>query len=245
MTKKTHLEITDPILREKLIAHLMTFLTERRKLLIDRVISLRTNHICLALEDIYQPHNASATLRTCECLGVLNVHIIENYNRWNVNRDVAKGASKWLNVHHYMLKEGPGTPRGIAALKAAGYRLIATSPHAGAYTPENLSLDQKVAILFGNEDQGLSQEALAACDGRLMIPMFGFTESYNISVAVAIIFSHLVRRLHESPDIPWQLTEEQQRNLLLEWLRRSVKSSAMIETRFLEQEGIISTKKDS
>ncbi len=217
--------------------HLGSFITPHKRELIERVLDHRTDRLTLVLEDIYQPHNASATIRTCECYGIQNIHIIENRNRYEVNPDVVMGSVKWVTLHRYRDPAVDNTAACVARLREQGYRIVATTPHEGGYTPEDLPLDKPVALLFGTEEQGLTATALAAADATLRIPMFGFTESLNISVSVAVSFSHLVRRLHaERPD--WRLDEERRAALRLFWYRRIVKKSAVVAEEFLRSRGL-------
>lgn len=226
----------DAATRRALVEHLGSFVTDHKKALIERALAERTDHLALALEDIYQPHNASACLRTCECLGVQNIHIVEGRNRYEVNPEVVMGSVKWLTLHRYREPDRDNTAACVSRLKEIGYRVIATSPRADGYAPEDLPLDRPAAILFGTEEQGLSAGALAAADGSLRIPMYGFTESLNISVSVAVVFSHLMRRLRAS-DVPWRLGDERREELRLTWYRRVVSRSAAIEEAFLSAYG--------
>ena len=217
--------------------HLGSFITSHKRELIERVLDHRTDRLTLVLEDIYQPHNASATIRTCECYGIQNIHIIENRNRYEVNPDVVMGSVKWVSLHRYREPTVDNTAACVAELREAGYRIIATTPHEGGYTPENLPLDRPVALLFGTEEKGLTSVALAAADATMRIPMFGFTESLNISVSVAVSFSHLVRRLHaERSD--WRLDDQRRAALRLHWYRRIVKQSGVIAEEFLRPRGL-------
>ncbi len=220
-------------MNDKLLEHFSKFITENKKNLIEKNLPFRTRHITLVLEDIFQPHNASATLRTCECLGIQDIHIIENINRYKLNPNVVMGSSKWLTLHRYN-KEGNNTKAAILSLKEKGYKIVATSPHYDGKTPTTLPLDSKSAILFGTELTGLSKEALDLADEYIQIPMFGFTESFNISVSVALVLSRLVERLHNS-SVDWRLSKEELEELRLDWYRKSIKNSHIIEEEFLKK----------
>ena len=215
-----------------LLEYLMGFLTEHRKTLFSQIIKNRTRHLTVILEDIYQPHNASAVLRTCDCLGIQDVHIIENRNKYQVNPKVALGASKWLNLYKYKEKED-NTLACIQHLKKQGYRIIATTPHKNDVTVNELPIDKKTALIFGQELRGLSDNAMALSDGFVKIPMYGFTESFNISVSAAIMLKVLTDRMR-TENIAWQLTEAEQKNILLQWTRNSIKRVDLIEKEFLE-----------
>ena len=210
-----------PDQRRALLAYLGQFVTEHKKRRMREVLPWRTRHVALALEDIYQPQNASATLRTAEILGVLDIYIVENRNTYRLNPDVALGANKWVDLHRFREPGADNTARALAYLRARGYTIVATSPHRQGYAPEDLPLERPVALWFGNELEGLSPAVLEAADMHLRLPMFGFTESYNISVSVAIALYTLVRRLHRS-EVPWRLTPAEQDEVLLTWYRRVI-----------------------
>jgi tRNA (guanosine-2'-O-)-methyltransferase len=219
--------------REQLLEYFSEYLTERRKELFQKVIRYRTRHITVVLEDIFQPHNASAVLRSCDLTGVQDVHIIENRNTYEVNPDVAMGSFKWLNLYKYNEKEN-NTFDTFDKLRQQGYRIVATTPHKNDKTIEDISIDGKMALIFGTELTGLSDIAIENADEYLRIPMYGFTESYNISVSVALTLFTLTERLRKS-DIPWQLSEDEKLDILLEWSRRSVKRSDVYEKEFINR----------
>lgn len=223
---------TDLTSQEVLLNHLLEFITPSRKLLFEKVITSRTRHITVVLEDIYQPHNASAVLRTCDLTGIQDVHIIENSNQYDVNPDVAMGASKWLNLIKYS-DSAHNTMLAYKKLREHGYRIVASTPHKNDQNLDNISLDGKMAIVFGTELNGLSDLAIENADEFLKIPMFGFTESYNISVSAALILFTLTNRLRNT-SINWQLSDPEKLDILLEWSRRSIKRSDIIENQFLK-----------
>jgi tRNA (guanosine-2'-O-)-methyltransferase len=214
-----------------LIKHLSGCVTENRFCLFQKVLNERTRYISVLLEDIYQSQNASAVLRTCDCTGIQDVHIVEERNEYEINPDVALGANQWLSLHYYNTGED-NISDGVEALKKQGYRIVATSPHAEGSSPETFDLVKgKAAIMFGTELNGLTTRALDLADEFIQIPMFGFTESYNISVSAALTLYGLRKRL-ETSDLDWRLGEEERSELLLMWLRSSVKMSEQIEKQF-------------
>jgi len=214
----------------ELLDFLKQLISERRFNRFHDVVLHRTRYLTVVLEDIFQPHNASAVLRTCDCLGIQDVHIIENRNTFSPNPDVALGANKWLTLVHFRENKENNTRIALQKLKEQGYRLIATSPHHKSRTPEDFDLSRgKAALLFGTELTGLSETALAMADEYLHIPMVGFTESFNISVTAAIILYNLTYRLRMS-ELPWQLTSSEQIELLLQWTKNSVRNSQAIES---------------
>lgn len=219
----------DAALKQELVAYLGGFVSDQRKGRMEQVLASRTHYLTVVLEDIYQPHNASAVLRSCECFGVQDVHIIENRNTYKVNSDVDMGASRWLNLIRYQ-----ETDACLAALKKRGYRLVAATPHKEDCTLDELEIDTRTAVLFGTEELGLSEGALARTDRFVQIPMFGFTESLNISVCAALILSELTRKLRAA-DLEWELTKAEKLELRLEWYRGSVRGAELLEKRFMTE----------
>lgn len=213
---------------EELIEFLAGYVTENKRDKIAAVLGERTRHLTVLLEDIYQPHNAAACLRSCDCLGVQDVHIVESENEYRPNNEVAMGSSKWLTLHRYH-----GAASALETLRARGYRLVATTPNEDGFDLETLPLDRPVALLFGTEERGLTGETLEAADDSLRLPMYGFTQSYNISVTVAISLSRLVARLRQS-DLDWHLGEEEKRELTLAMYRRIVRRHDLLEEQFWE-----------
>ena len=217
---------------EELISYLSKVITPERFSLFNKIIKDRTRYMTVVLEDIFQPHNASAVLRSCDCFGVQDIHIIENENEYKVNPDVALGSSKWLNLYKYNETEN-NTLSTINALKKKGYRIIATTPHNDDVNLEDFDISKgKFALMFGSEQPGLSNIAMENADEFLKIPMFGFTESFNISVSAAIVLHHLSLKLRQS-DIKFKLSEDEQNTIILEWLKQSIKKSDLIIKKFL------------
>jgi tRNA (guanosine-2'-O-)-methyltransferase len=216
-----------------LIQFLEQFMQERRKEIINNAIENRTRYITVALEDIYQSQNASAVLRTCDCFGIQDIHIIENRNKYNLNPDVTKGSDKWLNMIKFRDK-GNNSIKAVTELKKKGYRIIATTPNHDSTNLSDLDLYKgKVAIFFGNERNGLSQEIINNADENLKIPMVGFTESLNISVSAAIILHSLTNSLHKSL-INWQLIADEKLELKLSWIKKCVKRADLLEKKYME-----------
>lgn len=220
--------------RERLLDHLESMITEPRRARFSEVLAERTRHLTIVLEDIFQPHNASAVLRTCDCFGIQDVHIIENRNRYEVNPDVALGSSKWLSLYKYNRQEH-NTLRCFQELRSKGYRIIAATPHEHDLTPDTLDISRKFALVFGTELEGLTEEALAAADGYVRIPMVGFTESLNISVSAAILLHTLSNRIRNTVQ-GWQLTPDESRDIRLEWAMSSLKHSGVIASEFLAKQ---------
>jgi tRNA (guanosine-2'-O-)-methyltransferase len=219
-----------------LVKHMSGFVTGNRLSQFMKVIEHRTRYITVLLEDIYQSQNASAVLRTCECLGMQDVHIVEQRNEYEINRDVALGSHQWLTMHYYSAGKD-NISEAVRELKQRGYRIVATSPHLGVRTPEEIDLYAgRMALMFGTELNGLTEKAIELADEYIQIPMVGFTESYNISVSAAVILYTLRNRLERS-DLEWALSEEERLLLLLDWLRTSIKMSEKIEDQFRKDSG--------
>ena len=217
------------------IDYLSKLITEERWQLMNKTLADRTKYLTVVLEDIYQPHNASAVLRTCDCFGIQDVHIIENKNKYTVNPDVALGASKWLNLKKYNEQEN-NTLVCINALRAKDYRIVATTPHTDDVNLEDFDLAKgKTALFFGSEQPGLPKIALEHADEFLKIPMYGFTESFNISVSASIILHHMRLKLNQS-DIEWKLSKQENEEILLNWLKQSIKRSDIIEKEFIKSQ---------
>lgn len=217
----------------ELLEYMLSYLSENRLSNFNKVVNFRTRHLTVVLEDIYHPQNASAVIRTCDIYGVQDLNIIENRNTFEVNPKVVIGSSKWIDLHKYSEAKN-NTVESLKELKKQGYRIVATSPHANGYTIHDLPLDDKIALCFGTEETGLSKEALELADDHVVIPMFGFTESFNISVSAAICLSHITKRLHES-EIDWELSDEEKKALLLEWAVKSVQRGEEIRDDFLKK----------
>jgi tRNA (guanosine-2'-O-)-methyltransferase len=219
-------------INSELIKYLSGFITQRRWHNMEKIIRYRTRYITVVLEDIFQPQNASAVLRTCECLGIQDVHIIENKNRYNINPDVVMGSDKWLNLIKYD-SENSNTQTAIGQLKKAGYRIIATSLSKKATILDEFEpAGGRCAIFFGTELTGLTEEVLNQADEHLKIPIYGFTDSYNISVSAAIVLHDLLNRIRKS-EIQWQLSDSEKEEILLQWLKNSIKRSDLLIEEFL------------
>ena len=224
-------------MQKELIRHLSSFISSERLQLFKNVLECRTSYLTVVLEDLYQPQNASAVLRTCDCFGIQHVHIIENRNEFRVDTEVALGASKWLTLHKYNKKK-QNTPDAIKKLKDEGYRIVATTPHSNDLLLPDFDVSPgKAAIVFGSELPGISDIIRKEADEFLKIPMTGFTESFNISVSAAIILYQLSEKLKKLSEKVWQLTDREKDEIILQWLRTSIKRSSLLEQRFLTERG--------
>ena len=218
---------------EALIDHFLKCITDERKALFEELIQKRTTYLTVVLENIYQPLNASAVLRSCDCFGIQDVHVIENYNEFKPDREVAMGASNWLTVNRYDKNEN-NTLDCIQSLKNKGYRIVATSPHNSQTDLINFDLSKgKTALFFGTEVEGLSDVVIEKADEHLHIPMYGFTESFNLSVSTAICLYEMRMKM-EKENIKWHMTEDEKNQVLLNWLRYSIDRSEIVEEDFLK-----------
>ncbi len=201
----------------ELIDYLEDLLTPRRKELFEKVINQRTNHFTVVTEDVYQLHNTSAVIRSCDVFGIQNIHVIEERNLKKIDREIAMGAQKWVSLNrHHSSKEC------IQDLRASGYQIVATTPHGNTKNIQDFDVSKPSAIFFGTERHGLSQEIMEEADEFIKIPMRGFTESLNISVSAAIILQHLTQELRNK-NISWELSDIEKNAVKFEWLGKSFK----------------------
>lgn len=208
---------------EELLRALYTIITPEKVDKFERIAAERTRYITVAVENLFQEHNASAVMRSCDCFGIQDLHIIEKDNQFSVNKDIAKGAGQWVDHHHYTDPLHP-TGKCITSLKEKGYKIVATTPHTDAYSINNVPIDQPVALFFGTEVTGLSEKAIDLADYLVEIPMVGFTESFNISVSAALTINTLRNRLAMQDKIEWRFSQQEQTLQKIEWCKRILKN---------------------
>jgi tRNA (guanosine-2'-O-)-methyltransferase len=230
--------ITDPKIVVYLLKHLKEIILPERWHRFEQILDQRTRYITVVLEDIYQTHNASAVLRTCECMGIQDLHVIENENEYNVNPDIVVGSSKWITIKKYNKKKKNNTLECFKRLREQGYRIVATSPHKNDSLIHELPIDQKTALVFGNEGKGLSEAAMKNADTFVRIPMFGFTESYNLSVSAALCLYELLPRIRQS-DLPWKLSEEELNILLVDFAMKSIRNPIIFKRKMMQELGMV------
>lgn len=221
------------IAEREYLAYLEEFITENRKNKFLKVLEKRTNHFTIAVEDVFQLHNTSAVMRSCEVFGIQNLHVIEEKFGKSIDKEIAMGAQKWVDVNRY-----DSNVECVRALKSKGYQIIATTPHENDCLLDEFDISKPSAIFFGTERDGLSEEVMKEADGFLKIPMAGFTESLNISVSAAIIIQNLMGRLHKS-DFDWHLTEDEMLSRRLDWTKNSIKDIKRIEQRYKEINNLV------
>lgn len=212
-----------------LLAYLEEFITENRKDRFIQILENRTNHLTIAMEDVYQLHNTSAVMRSCEVFGIQQLHVIEERFGKRIDKEIALGAEKWVDINRHASVQDC-----IDNLKASGYQIIATTPHNDSCMLDEFDITKKSALFFGTEKLGLSKEVMEQADSFLKIPMVGFTESLNISVSAAIVIQDLTNRLRKS-GINWKLTEEEKLDKKIDWTRKSIKDIEFVESRFFEE----------
>ena len=208
------------------LAFLENILTEKRKEKFLKVLQNRTNHFTVAIEDVFQMHNASAVIRSCEIFGIQELNVIEQRYGKSIDKEIAMGAQKWVDINTF-----DTVSSCVHHLKNKGYQIIATTPHENDCLLEDFDISKPSALFFGTERDGLSEEILQQADGFLKIPMVGFTESLNISVSAAIILQNLSTRLRNST-ISWQLPDEEILIKRLDWTKNSIKDIKRIEARY-------------
>lgn len=202
---------------DTLSEYLQKFVTEQRLDRFREVLAQRTRYLTMVLEDIFHPHNASACLRTCDCFGIQDVHIVEHRNEFEPNEEISLGSSQWLTIHQHLSDSGDAGVRCIQQLQEQGFRVVATSPRQNSLPLDQVPIDKPLAVIFGAEQMGVSEASIEASDALVHIPMYGFTESFNISVSLALIARELTTRIRAA-GIEWQLPADQHDALLDEWV---------------------------
>ena len=234
--------------QKKLIEYLSGFATAHKIELMNKVIQKRTRYVTIVLENIFQPHNMSAAIRSAECFGMQDVYIIEQRHYFKPNINISKGASNWVTLHHYGAKDAHNVETCFEQLRKNNYLIVATAPPREllsfsskgfdrlqeSYELSKLPLDKKIALVFGTEETGISDYARDHADAFVTIPIVGFTESFNISVSVAICLYDIIMRMHFS-EVDWRLTEMEKNDIYLQWLREIVRGSDLLEKKFLSK----------
>ncbi len=202
-------------------ALLSPYLTEARRARFQTVLARRMQWVTVVTEDLYNPHNISAVLRSCDCFGIQSAHIIEANNPYRTSPGVSKGAYKWLDIRRHT-----ETRHALRKLKKEGFTICCTTPHTNDTSPEAVPLEQPIALVFGSEGSGISEAAMAEADCFVRIPMFGFTESFNISVAAALTLQTITRRVREREDLDWRIPQDEHVRILGDWAERTIKDAS-------------------
>jgi len=223
--------------KQKKIEYLKQFATEERYNRIHEVARMRTRHFTVVVENLFQSHNVSAILRTAECLGLQDVHIIEHNFEYEISKQVSLGSQKWLSIYRY--KNGKNnTISCLKSLKKKGYKIVATLPHENHHLLDDIAIEPKTAFVFGTELNGLTQDAVQFADEFVKIPLYGFTESYNVSVSVGLTMMNVNERLRKS-SINWSLSPEELLELELDWLKKSIRGADRILQKIHNNEIIV------
>jgi tRNA (guanosine-2'-O-)-methyltransferase len=218
--------------KEQILKEFYKIITPNKQEMFDRIAAKRTKHITVVLENVFQEHNASAVLRSCDCFGIQELHVIEKDNQYKIQRDIALGAGRWVDLYNFN-QGNHVTQDCIAKLKTNGYKIIATAPDAEK-TINEIDLNQKMAFVFGTERRGISQEAIELSDELVKIPMYGFTESFNISVSVALVLNTIRTRL-ENSELNWKLSSEEITELKIKWCKKILTGGEALEKHFLKE----------
>lgn len=225
--------VFDPALREnvlgletpgKITEILREYVGDERFDRMNSILDLRTRRLTALLENVTNPHNAAACLRSCDAFGIQDLHVVtEDSQPIRVARGIARKCHKWLTVHHHRDLES-----ALHAIKSAGYRLAVTDPGSdtqAAMPLESVSMDQKLCVAFGNEAAGVSDELRAAADFLMVIPMHGFVESLNISVAFALSMHWLRCKLDAGAEGTGDLIEDERVRIVDRWVLEQVSRS--------------------
>ncbi len=222
------LQLDDESLARR-IQYLSGFMLPERVAGLERVLAMRTRYMCVCAENTFHPQNASALIRTCEAFGVQDLYTVEEFCRFSPNTRIVRGTDKWIDLHSFS-----STAEMLSGLRGKGYRIVATSPHAGDFTPETFEVEAgPFALIFGTEHEGISETVKASADAFLRIPMCGFVESLNVSASAAILLYTLTARLRAS-SVSWRLGERERAELLVRWMFGSLKDAPNILTRYSE-----------
>jgi tRNA (guanosine-2'-O-)-methyltransferase len=213
---------------EDLVHYLESYLTAHRKSRFTQVLSERTKYISVAVEDVYHLHNTSAVMRSCDVFGVQELHAIEEINQKRIDREIALGAQKWVDIQRHT-----STKDFIHKMRNQGYTIVATTPHKPSIEMNDFNITQPTIFCFGRETEGISDTLLETADIKMNIPMIGFTESLNVSVSAAIILQHFSNQLRNS-DLPWSLTAEEKLVKRFDWCKKTIKSVDQLIIKYLE-----------
>lgn len=219
-------------IRKELINYLAEFTSDNKKSIFEKVLNYRTRHLTVVLENTHHSQNSSAVIRTCDCFGVQDVHVIEKEHEYLLNTKVLKGSAKWVNIHKYESSE-----TAIQQLKQLGYSIVATSPKQNSLALDQLPINKKTALVFGTELDGISDEILSLADDTIHIPMYGFTESFNLSVSAAICIQSFINKLHQSTE-NWKLSNSEKELIRLNWLAKSVARPEIHLNNFFKERNI-------
>ncbi len=209
---------------EKLELSPESLVVEGRQERIAEVVANRTRTLTVVLDRLEDTFNMGAVVRTCESMGVQELHVVRNPDEaWKPNARVSQGCDKWLDIHLH-----PDFESCRRHLKERGFALWVSAVREGGRSVFDLRFDQKVALVFGNERHGVAEEVIAAADGVFWIPMLGFTQSLNVSAAVSASVTRAIAWRLEHLGKAGDLTSEEADALTDRFLRLSVKQGQRI-----------------
>lgn len=205
---------------EERIATLAAFMTAERFETLRRTAAMRSRYLTVLAENTFHPQNAAALVRHCEAFGVQEMHTVETLCKFTPNAAVVRGTDRWVDIRRHR-----STADALAQLKAAGYRIVATTPHRESCTPDTFDVARgPFALVFGTEHAGISDEVIDGADEYLRIPMCGMVESLNVSASAAILIYMLSERMRQTV-AEWRLTQKEQSEVLFRWMCRSVRNA--------------------
>lgn len=229
------MNINHQIFTPELLEYLLSFISDKRKERFNTVLANRTRHITVAMENSTDGHNTSAVMRSCECFGIQDIHVIENGSYIKPAKNVTNGAYKWLSINKYSDTEN-NTLACIQSLRKKGYRIVATTPHIFDKAVHELDISKPIALFFGQERDGISQLLMREADEFAIIPMQGFSESFNVSVAASIMLYDLTQRLRENNAINWKLSAKEITEIKKDWTLKSLFRPELFIRRFEEEQ---------
>ena len=223
----------DPRLSHEAVVRALTpLLSQERVRRIEQVLRHRLATVTVVLENLYDPHNGGAALRSCEAMGLTHVHVVEPITPFEANRKVTGRAHKWITIYRHSTVDGC-----LELLQRWGFRCWAAVPPALGSRPDTgpqVPVDRPVALLFGNEHEGLSPRARELSHGQFNIPMFGFTESLNLSVSVAVSLQQVTARRRRHLGSGGDLTRAARQQLRAAYYGLSSRHAAEVLMRHLQ-----------
>ncbi|MCZ2085730.1 MULTISPECIES: RNA methyltransferase [unclassified Kaistella] len=214
---------------QKTFEYLQQFLTDERLEKINRFAPESSDFVLPVIEDVYQFRNAAAIVRSVEACGFHKIVAMESENQFNPNLRVTKGAETWVDVERL-----PHSLDSIKQIKNRGYKIVAVSPEKNATLLSDFQMTEPVALVFGTEAEGVTDEILDFSDETLAIPMYGFTRSFNVSVAAAICVYDLKQKLMRS-NLDYKLSEEKLWEMKVRWAVNSLQSGEQILAKYLRE----------
>ncbi|MES2514601.1 MAG: RNA methyltransferase [Bacteroidota bacterium] len=222
--------MSDKAYKKALTQYLEGFVSERRLGRLKEVLEERTNHLTLVLEDVYQTHNFSAVLRSADIFGIQSINFIENRNKYKISEDVSMGSTQWLTLNRFQHHDN-NTVACLTDLKAKGYKIVATSLHKNSVSLQELDVSKPAALVFGTELTGISKDVEEMADEFVKLPMYGFTESFNISVCAALVMYELRQKLQKEVH-NYGLNEAEKEEIYIDWLKASIRKHDLIIKEF-------------